>query len=62
MLLTRVLDHKHMQHTVYIYLAQHAACDMPGTDDVVFCNVNTLVYIFTTREVYVQTLMVLQMG
>jgi len=35
---------------------------MPDTDDVVFCNVNTLTYIFTTRKVYVQKLMVLQTG
>ncbi len=64
MLLTRVLDNKHMLHTVYKYWhgVQHAACNMPGVDDVVFCNVNTLVYTFTTRKVYAQKVMVLQVG
>lgn len=43
-------------------LAWNAAHNKPGVGDIVFCNVNTLMYIFTTRKVYVQKLMVLQMG
>ena len=64
MLLTTILDNKHMLLKVYKHWhkIQHAARNMPGVDDVVLCNVNTFVYTFTTRKVYAQTLMVLQMG